>query len=116
MSGVLHPNGITVRRGDSFTINLHFKDEIGNIDLTGFKLKLSAATEKGVKVLEKEGVVSDALHGLAVIELLPKDTDIAEGCYQADIQINLPNGQIHTIYPQNINSLAYLKITPQITE
>lgn len=116
MSGALHPNGITVRRGDSFTINLHFKDEAGDINLTGAKLKLSAAKEDGKKVLEKEGVLSDAVHGLAVIELLPEETNIEEGDYQADIQIRMPNGQIHTIFPQNINSLAYFKITPQVTE
>lgn len=116
MSGALHPNGITVRRGDNFTINLHFKDESGDINMTGAAVKMSAAKEDGTKVLAKNGVISDAVHGLAVIELLPEDTDIEEGDYQADIQVCMPNGQIHTIFPQNINSLAYFKITPQVTE
>lgn len=116
MSGALHPNGITVRRGDSFTINLHFKDENGDMDLTGAKIKMHVAKEDGNVVLQKEGDISDAINGLAAIDLKPEETDIPEGDYLTDIQIKMANGQIHTIFPQNINSLAYFKITPQVTE
>lgn len=116
MSGILNSGGIIVRRGDSFTINLHFADEAGDINLAGAQLKMSAAKENGTKVLQKNGIISDAARGLASIELTPSDTDIDVGEYQADIQIKMPDGQIHTVFPPNINSLAYFIITPQVTE
>lgn len=116
MSGILNSSGIIVRRGDSFTINLHFTDEAGDINLAGAQLKMSAAKEDGTRVLEKNGIISDVSRGLAVIELTPSDTNIDVGEYQTDIQIKMHDGQIHTIFPQNINSLAYFIITPQVTE
>ncbi len=116
MSGILNSGGIIVRRGDSFTVNLHFADEEGDVNLRGAQLKMSAAKENGTKVLQKNGVISDADRGLAIIELTSDDTNIDVGEYLADIQIKMPDGQTHTIFPQNINSLAYFIITPQVTE
>lgn len=116
MSGILNSRGITVRRGDSFAINFHFTDNIGDMDLKDTQLKMCVKKEDGSKVLEKNGVISDAARGLASIELTPADTDIEADEYLTDIQIKLSDGQVHTIFPQDINSLAYFIITPHVTE
>ena len=58
MSGILNSRGITVRRGDSFAINFHFTDNIGDMDLKDTQLKMCVKKEDGSKVLEKNGVIS----------------------------------------------------------
>ncbi len=35
---------------------------------------------------------------------------------ETDIQLTLKNGDVHTIYPQNVNAVAYFKLTPEVTE
>lgn len=116
MSGILSSSGVIIRRGDSFSINLHFTENGEDFNLAGTALKMCAAKEDGSKIMQKDGVISDAGRGLASIELTPQETDIEPGEYLTDIQITLPDGQVHTIFPQDVNTLAYLKITPQVTE
>ena len=47
MVGRIMPNFIEVRQGDSFTIQLQFKDENGFIDISGACLKMQIKTGKG---------------------------------------------------------------------
>ena len=116
MAGVITPQGITVRKGDSFMIILHFKTCDGDIDVTDCSLKMSVKDEQGNIMFTKEGAISDAKHGIMTIDLTPEDTDIDVGDYKTDIQMTFADGRVHTVYPQNINAVAYFKITGEVTE
>lgn len=115
MSGNMTSKGITVRRGDSFTIIMRFHAAAGDFDISGAAVKMAVRDADGNLVLDKSGLISDAAHGIAAIELTPQDTAIAVGRYKTDIQITFANGQVHTIYPPNVNTVAYFKIAEEVT-
>ena len=116
MSGILNSRGITVRKGDSFTIVLRFKTEQGLLDISNAKIKMDVKDMDNKLLFSKAGQITDALNGLAGIELTPQDTNLEEGDYKTDSQITYANGQVHTIFPQDINKVAYFKVTGQVTE
>lgn len=116
MAGVLTPKGMTVRKGDSFTIILHFKICEGDIDVTGCSLKMSVRNDSGDIMFSKDGIISDAKNGIMTIDLTPEDTDIEVGDYKTDIQMTFADGRVHTVYPQNVNSVAYFRITEEVTQ
>ncbi len=116
MSGILNSSGITVRKGDSFTIVIRFKTEQGVLDISGARIKMDVKDASDTLLFSKSGELTDAINGLAAIELTPQDTDIEVGEYKTDIQITYANGQVHTIFPQNINKIGYFRVTNQVTE
>ena len=116
MSGILNSSGITVRKGDSFTIALRFRTEQGVLDISGAQIKMDVKDQADKLLFSKNGEITDAVNGLAAIELTPQDTDLDVGDYKTDIQVTYANGQVHTIFPQNINKVAYFKVTTQVTE
>ena len=119
MVGRIMPNFIEVRQGDSFTIQLQFKDENGFIDISGAYLKMQIKTGNDNKTLiNKIGVIDDALKGKAHIAITPEDTKkiSPNNDYITDIQITFKNGEVHTIYPQDINQVAKFIISQNVTE
>lgn len=116
MSGILNSSGIVVRKGDSFTIAIRFKTEQGVLDISGARIKMDVKDASDTLLFSKSGELTDAINGLAAIELTPQDTNLDVGDYKTDIQITYTNGQVHTIFPQNINKVGYFRITNQVTE
>ena len=114
MTGLINSRGITVRQGNSFAIIMRFKLPDSDLDISGMKLQMRVRDEQGNLILDKAGAVSDAVHGTAVIELTPQDTDLPLGQYKTDIKATFADGQVHTIYPQNINAVAYFKVTEEV--
>ncbi len=117
MSGKLTSNGITVRRGDSFNIVMQFKTPYQNFDLTNSEIRMSVRNPQSGKTLfpSKSAEIIDASGGKARLVITAADTNVAPGEYETDIQITLPNGDVHTIYPQNLCKPAYFIITPDVT-
>lgn len=116
MTGILTSQGITVRRADSFNIVLQFKTQQGAMDISGAQIKMAVRDDTERLIFEKKAVITDALKGLAAIELTPQETDIEPGDYKTDIQITYAGGQVHTIYPPRVQKVAHFQITPHVTE
>lgn len=116
MAGNILPNLIEIRQGDSFDMPVHFKSDGKDLDITGFLLKMQVRDNAGKIIISKVGSISDALRGRACISLSATDTNIAVGDYVTDIQVTFANGQVHTIFPQNINAVATFRITEQVTK
>ena len=119
MTGRILPHLIEVRQGDSFTIRLQFRNEKGFIDITGASLKMQVRNRlNNTIVLNKIGEIDDAVKGKAHIGIVPSDTKnlSTAGDYIADIQIVFASGEIHTIYPQDINKFAAFVVSQGVTE
>lgn len=116
MAGIMTPQGITVRKGDSFDILLHFKLGNHNFDLAECQITMTVRDDANSVLFTKLGEIIFAASGKARIHLTPDETGFAVGNYKTDIQIVFKNGDVHTIYPQNINAVAYFKLTPDVTE
>ena len=93
MAGIMTPAGITIRRGDSFDILMNFKSGNKNFDLTECKIKMTVRDSDNKEIFSKDGEIISAANGTT-----------------------LKNGDVHTIYPQNVNAVAYFKLTPEVTE
>ena len=48
--------------------------------------------------------------------LLANYTDIDPGVYKTDIQLTLKNGDVHTVFPQEINQVGAFIVTEEVTE
>lgn len=116
MVGTITNKGITIRQGDSFPLKLYFKDEHGPKDITGSTVLMQVRNSNNVLVISKEGVIENAEQGEVLLSLEPNDTNIELGDYVTDIQITDKNGNVNTIYPQNVNSVAFFRITAQVTD
>ena len=116
MVGTITSKGITARNGDSFNIILQFKHSETPMDLNDCTIKLGVKNPADKIMFEKIAEIIDATTGKARIVITPEESSIAVGEYKADIQITLKNGEVHTVYPQDINKLAYFRITEQATE
>jgi len=117
MTGKMTREGIIVRQGDSFDILLHFRKKDGtDFDISDCTIKMTVRENEH----EKEqfsvfGEVLDAAAGKAIIKLTPENTERAVGDYVTDIELRLPNGDVHTIFPENITSTGIFRITRDIT-
>ena len=106
-------NDIYIRQGDSGVINLDF-----NIDITGATIYFTAKSsiDDTENVLQKVVTThSDPVNGITAISLNSSDTDISAGEYVYDIQINLADGAVHTVYPSNPNKIGKLFITKGVS-
>ncbi len=117
MAGYMTTKSVVVRQGDSFDIVMQFRYSNGqNMDLSDCEIKMAAEDDNKQQVLLKKGEIIDAGLGKARIKLTPKDTDLAAGNYKTDIQIKLKNGDVHTIFPQEVTTCGVLCITPEVTK
>ncbi len=117
MAGQMTRNKIIVRKGDSFDIVMQFKHgDIQPMDLSQCSLKMSVRDKIGELLFTKEGEVIEVLKGKARIKLLPSDTNIACGTYKTDIQLTLKNGDVHTVFPQEISQVGAFIVTEEVTQ
>lgn len=116
MAGVILPFMIIVRRGDSFDILMQLRHDEKPMDLTDCVLSMTVKNQSDRVLFTKEGEIFEPLSGKARIKLTPEETNNEVGDYRTDIQIRLKNGDIHTIYPGDVNKIAVFRITPEVTQ
>lgn len=117
MTGKMSREGIIVRQGDSFDILLHFRKKDGSdFDITGCSLKMTVKKEKEeTPIFTAEGIILDGLKGNAIIKLSPENTEVPVGDYVTDIELHLQNGDVHTIFPENLARTGIFRVTEDIT-
>jgi len=106
-------NDIYIRLGDSGVINLDF-----NIDITGATVYFTAKSSIDDTSNALQKIItnhSDPTNGITAISLSSTDTDLAAGAYVYDIQINLADGAVHTVYPSDPNKTGRLYITKGVS-
>lgn len=117
MSGriLAHSNLIEVRQGDSFSIYLQIKKSHKNIDMRGSMVTMQVRDDTDHILLNKSATEIDASIGKMLLRLTPDDTNINVGEYKVDIELTLPDGSVHTIFPAEINKVGIFRITEQVT-
>lgn len=116
MSGVILPNMIIVRKGDSFDIVLQFRTDDKPLDLTDCIVKMTVRNGEDKVLFTKSGEIFEPASGKVRLKLSPSDTNIAPADYKTDIQIRLKTGDVHTVYPGDVNKVAVFRITQEVTE
>ena len=118
MVGIMNQNGIIIRRGDTFDILIHFKNKHGgDLNLEGCTIKMAVKEPKESKpIFTVNAEIISEEEGKARIKLTSKHTRLPLKDYATDIQLTLKNGDIHTVYPQNINQVGVFRITEDVTE
>ena len=115
MSGIMTPNGILVRQGDSFNIALRFKNKDGTaMDISGATITLAVKDGSGSAVFFVDGDIVNAEEGKALIKLTPQETQTEVGKYEANIKIVFANGEVHTIFPQDLTKNAVFQISERV--
>ncbi|MBP5398894.1 MAG: hypothetical protein J6Y53_00565 [Alphaproteobacteria bacterium] len=110
MTGVMTHDGILIKQGDSYDIAMHFKSKCGgDLDITGASVTLNVKQGED-SVLSIAGEIVEPLKGLAVIKITPQHTSIDVGVYEANIKVVFANGDVHTIFPQDITKNAIFEI------
>lgn len=113
MALTISGNDIYIKKGDSGAINLDF-----NIDITGSTVYFTAKTslDDSESVIQKTVTThSNPSEGITSITLTSSDTNISAGEYYFDIQINLADGNVHTVYPSDPNKQGRLHITKGVS-
>lgn len=117
MSGRITPNLIEVRQGDSFTLNLAVNDKCKPMNLTGASVLMQVREkDSGNMVFEVSGTAVDVLNGKIALLITPTETSNPVGDYVTDIQVTTASGDVHTIYPADVNKVATFRITGQVTQ
>ncbi len=117
MSGTIQNNLITVRQGDSFTIDLLIKEGGQSLDLSGASVLMQVREKDGGnQVFEVSGTPVDAANGKIALLITPTETAAAVGDYVCDIQLTTASGDVHTIWPANVNQIGTFRITEQVTQ
>ena len=117
MSGRMHKNLIEIRQGDTFIIVLHLmKLNCQNVDLSHSIARMQVRNNEGQLVWEllSEPIKSD--NDDMILHITPTLSNIAVGEYQCDIQLEMDDGSINTIWPANVNQIGTLRITKQVTK
>lgn len=116
MTGSINNNIISVRQGDSFAINLAFGSDCHPLDLTGATLLMQVRDkDTNTLIFSVIGTEVDVAHGKMVLLITPEMTDIDIGDYVCDVQLTLPDGEVHTVYPANVGQVAIFRVTRQVT-
>ena len=117
MAGQMTRNKIIVRKGDSFDIVMQFKHgDIQPMDLSQCSLKMSVRHKTGELMFTKDGEMIDISSGKVRLKLLPADTNIEPDVYKTDIQLTLKNGDVHTVFPQDVNQVGAFIVTEEVTQ
>ena len=117
MVGRILNNLIEVRQGDSFALNLAVNDKCKPMDLTGASVLMQVREkDSGNMVFEVSGTPVDATNGKIALLITPTETSNTVGDYVCDIQLTTAEGDVHTIYPADVNKIATFRITGQVTQ
>lgn len=117
MSGMILPNLIAVRQGDSFDVVLKFVNEQGQkIDLTDsvFEMQVREIDSDNL-VFTKKGEVT-ASEAVASFALTPAETKYDPADYKVDIQWTDKDGRVNTVFPMDVNKVGVFRITEQVTK
>lgn len=118
MSGnILVPaNIIEVRQGDSFDIYFHLKKDCRDYDLTGTTITMIVKDKIDKRLIfEKNADGVDLTNGRMVIQIYPMDTNnLQVGDYETQIRVIMPNGKIHTIFPDDPKKVGTFRITKKV--
>lgn len=115
MAGIMTHNSILIRQGDSFDIVMQFKNKNGSpLDINGSKIFLTVEDENKMLKFKIVGEIIDAVNGKARIKILPKHSRQKAGIYAANIEIVFKNGDVHTIFPQDLSSNAIFQISAEV--
>ena len=116
MTGIISGNIITIRQGDSFTLNFQISDGCAALDLTNARLIMQVRDAHKQLVWTLFGTAVDVKNGKMAILITPAQTEITVGDYVTDIQLETDDGSVHTIFPANVNQIGVLRITQQVTQ
>ena len=117
MSGRITQNMIEVRQGDSFTLNLAISDKGKPMNLTGATLLMQVRDkDSGTLVFEVSGTAVDVQSGKMALLITPTESGNDVGDYVCGIQVTTAGGDVHTIYPADVNKVATFRITGQVTQ
>lgn len=119
MTGRILPGAdiIEVRQGDSFNIKLRFKAKNKALNLSALKVIMQVRkNENDSLVFEKEAEAVEAAQGIYLLRLTPAETSAPAGNYKTDIQVMFANGEVNTIFPQNVAKIGVFRLTPQVTK
>ena len=115
MTGRMIKNLIEVRQGDSFVIVVHLLQNGTDVDLSDSVGRMQVRNNAGQLVWELEASVISAEEGRILFEITPEKSSIDVGDYQCDIQLEMSDGSVNTIFPANVNQVGVFRITKQIT-
>lgn len=117
MSGRITPTMIEVRQGDSFALNLAVNNKCKPMNLTGASVLMQVREkDSGNLLFEVSGTPVDVENGKIALLITPEMTaPAALGDYVTDIQVTTAGGDVHTIYPADVNKVATFRITGQVT-
>ena len=118
MVGRMNLNTIEVRQGDNFNIILQVRDKEGEpiSILDGSVLMQVRNIETNALIFSINGDIIPERQGVARIKITPKHSKYEVGNYATDIQVTMPNDDIHTIFPKNINQIGTFRITRQVSK
>ena len=102
-------NYVTVTRGDTVPINLHFKTQAGtDIDITGWtvfftvKKKPHDTDDSKAVIAITQTEHTAPTQGLTILTILPEMSKDLLGDYFYDIQIKRPDGFVKTVIPMSV--------------
>jgi len=116
MTGRMIKNLIEVRQGDSFAVVVHLLQNGTDVDLSDSIGRMQVRKIDGTLVWALEAAVISAAEGKILFEITPELSGIEAGDYQCDIQIEMPDNSVNTIFPSNVNQTGIFRITKQITK
>ena len=117
MAGIMTHNSILIRQGDSFDIVMQFKNKNGTpIDISESKILLTVQDKDKILKFKIIGEIIDGVNGKARIKILPKHSEQEAGIYAANIEIIFKNGDVHTIFPQDLTSNAIFQISEEVSD
>lgn len=118
MSGniIVPSNIIEVRKGDTFVINFQINKGCSGVDLEGSTISMCARNKAtNAVVLDKQAVGVDMAKGKMALVIEPKDTqNITVGDYVCVIKIAFSDGNIHTIFPEDVKKVGIFRVTPSV--
>lgn len=118
MSGniIIPSNIIEVRKGDTFIINFQINKGCSGVDLEGSTISMCARNKTtNAIVLDKQAVGVDMAKGKMALVIEPKDTqNLDVGDYVCVIKITFSDGNVHTIFPEDVKKVGIFRITPSV--
>ena len=100
---------LSVYRGDSALYTLTVIDRFGDpVDLTDASLYLTVKEKEDdtEELISVEAAIESPTEGRASFTLIPTMTDLTPGIYVADIELNLPSGEVKTLWKGRFNIKA----------
>lgn len=118
MSGIINEasNMIMIRQGDSFNILVSVKRGCKAVDLKDAIVRMQVKDiENSALIFEVIAEAIDVENGNVLLQITPQMSNHPVGDYKTDIQVEMPDGSINTVFPAEVNKIATFRITEQVT-